>query len=1026
MADQGSTHTALELLAEYNDHRSQRDKEIDYIERRTFSEDTRPSYDELFKENVKLKLQINEQETEIDGLKKLIKGLTDNKALKLYSTVEQVVNQDDSDVNTELILPPRSADRKRNAKNLNIPIPEMNYHNSIPTVPHIDVTSNNTSEEEKEEALDSYSKPIDDVTSPESSNVIPVSSQVNISPAASVTYTTSRITIASPHSSRSSLVQGRVRSPQSANRVAAVINNQLHSPLRSDLCRDSNFILTGNFTNRPSPSTALEKQKTESPQSNVGALRISNKATDFSPSSKQNLNNFADFLDDTFGEEAENLKSNATPEGIQPPPPPPSFTPLSRDRGTPTSIKLGSPVILNRREHASEKEISAGKSSLNSSVSSVHASEALTDLDGKQKASSESLLVRSAGTASALCSQTGANLEVKRPRVTSISTQHSTTQSLTSEIPLFVQPEEFGSIRMEVLSSLYHEGESSYDHPHLLFSVIDRKSGKEMFKFSKSLQKLYELDSYLKPKVPTLSLPTLPDRQLFESLVPTKVDLRRERLNQYFRSIFSVPKFPPNVGLKIAQFISTDTVMNPVMLGDTVKEGPLLMRRAKALGNGFNWRSRYGVLGGEILQLYDRRQPTETIRLRQSTIELLPNLPEDRYGTKNGFVINEHKKSGLSSSTKYYLCAETSREREIWVSVLSEYFVNPMIPPSSSIGSLSTGVENGASYSKNETGNGVDQIYVTDLTSNSTHNESTNSSPHEADESIEYDKDTRRLKMRSFFPFKKLTSNALSMVYDDAETTVSQESELKFSDNSVAKSLENMNLSTDASLNSVFGSPLEKCLQLSSHNYQGTYDIPSVVYRCLEFLYKNHGVQEEGIFRLSGSSVLIKSLQEQFDREHDVDLSQYNNTVADANNGSTGTYIDVNTVSGLLKLYLRKLPHLIFGEDEYTSFKGVVDKNHDNPAQVAIEFKGLVRSGVVRQANISLMYALFELLVRIRENSRYNKMNLRNLCIVFSPTLNIPVTILQPLIIDFACIFQDAAPVSQSEREKIDIHIPQV
>lgn len=1023
MADQGSTHTALELLAEYNDHTSQRDKAIEHIERRTVSEDTRPSYDELFKENVKLKLQINEQETEIDGLKKLIKGLRDNKLLKGCDTVEQSIDHDDSNAYTEPILPPRSADRKRNAKNLNIPIPDVTSHNSIPQVPHIDVTSNNTSEEENEEALDLYSKPIEDITSPGSSNVIPVTSQVNISPAASVTYTTSRITIASPHSPRNSSVQSRVRSPQSANRVAAVINNQLHSPLRSDLGRDPNFILTGNFINNPSPSTILERHTTESSQSNVDALRIGHKGTDFSPSSKQNLNKFADFLDDTFGEEAENLKSNPTPEGVQPPPPPPSFTPL---RGTPTSIKLGSPVILNRREHAPGKDVNPGKSSLNSSVSSVHASEPLPDSDVKQETSNESLLVRSAGTASALSSQTGVILEAKRPRVASISTQQSTVQSLSSEIPLFVQPEEFGSIRMEILSSLYHEGESFYDHPQLLFSVIDRKSGKEMFKFSKSLQKLYELDTYLKPKVPTLSLPALPDRQLFETLVPTKVDIRRERLNQYFRSIFSVPEFPPNVALKIAQFMSTDTVMNPVMLGDTVKEGSLLMRRAKALGNGFTWRSRYGVLGGEILQLFDRRQPAETIRLRQSTIELLPNLPEDKYGTKNGFVINEHKKSGLSSTTKYYLCAETSREREIWVSALSEYFVNALIPPSSSVGSLNSGGENGAPYSKIETNNGVDQIYVTDLTSNSTHNDSANSSPREADESTEYDRDSRRLKMRSFFPFKKLTSNALSMVYDDAEPMASQESELKFSDNSIAKSLENMNLSKDSSQNSVFGSPLEKCLRLSSHKYQGIYEIPSVVYRCLEFLYKNHGVQEEGIFRLSGSSALIKSLQEQFDREHDIDLSQYNNNVANSNNGSSGTYIDVNTVSGLLKLYLRKLPHLIFGEDEYASFKGVVDKNHDNPAQVAIEFKGLVRSGVVRQANKSLMYALFELLVRIRENSRYNKMNLRNLCIVFSPTLNIPVTILQPLIIDFACIFQDAAPVGQSERERIDIHIPQV
>nr|6FSF_A Chain A, GTPase-activating protein BEM3 [Saccharomyces cerevisiae S288C] len=248
---------------------------------------------------------------------------------------------------------------------------------------------------------------------------------------------------------------------------------------------------------------------------------------------------------------------------------------------------------------------------------------------------------------------------------------------MKSDIPLFVQPEDFGTIQIEVLSTLYRDNE---DDLSILIAIIDRKSGKEMFKFSKSIHKVRELDVYMKSHVPDLPLPTLPDRQLFQTLSPTKVDTRKNILNQYYTSIFSVPEFPKNVGLKIAQFISTDTVMTPPMMDDNVKDGSLLLRRPKTLTGNSTWRVRYGILRDDVLQLFDKNQLTETIKLRQSSIELIPNLPEDRFGTRNGFLITEHKKSGLSTSTKYYICTETSKERELWLSAFSDY-----IDPSQSL-----------------------------------------------------------------------------------------------------------------------------------------------------------------------------------------------------------------------------------------------------------------------------------------------------------------------------------------------------
>ncbi|QLG70452.1 hypothetical protein HG535_0A03910 [Zygotorulaspora mrakii] len=1032
---ENASQKTLELLAQYDNHTSERDKAIEHIERRVVNEDM-PTYDDLFKENVKLKLQLKEQETEIEALKSLVQGMRSSKLNANVVTVGDRSGESAQYVTAkkELLLPPRSADREKNSKNLSIPIPGVDSSNAVGRVI---LSSTESSSGHTLTPQESLEKSVErNIKSPMKVKGNMHASKSDVSPAASVTYKTSRITIASPNSPGRSVASSRVRSPQSANRVTAVINNHVHSPLRSN--NESEIFSTDKDSNDTVDLSPLgDEINLKSPLAHINALKLEDKAVEFSPSSKQNLNSFADFLEDTFKKSesdlTENLKgqqasyiSSPTPTPVPPSLPFPSIT---REREIPTSMKLGSPVILNRKEQDHVTNSSTRKSSLNTSLSKVQLANAVAT-SPKQTLPSESPQNRSTETAALFTgSLPPSNSNAAWPHAGSFNSTRSPNEKST--IPLFVQPEDFGTIKMRVLSTLYHETESNFDEPQVLFSVIDRKSQKEMFKFSKTIRKIYELDVYLKPRLSSLSLPALPDKQLLESLAPSKVDERREVLAQYFFSIFSIPNYPPNAALRIAQFMSTDTVMNPVLLGDTVKEGSLLMRRPKTLGSAGNWRARYGILGGDVLTLFDKGQVSERIRLKQSTIELLPNLPEDKHGTKNGFVINEHRKSGLSNTTKYFLCAETSKEREIWVSAISEFIFSASIPPTSTI--TSTNAEGNAVRTKIDNGS-VDQIYVTDLTvdSGSQSNEDNASSvSHEVDNMEEYEdskesKEIKRLKMRSFFPFKKITSNALNMMYDDADTIASQDSDPKFSDNSIAKSLENMNLSPEKHQSKVFGSPLEDCLKLSSHTYLGKYEIPSVVYRCLEFLYKNRGIQEEGLFRLSGSSALIKSLQEQFDTRYDVDLFNYNKHIPETNVSSSGTFIDVNTVSGLLKLYLRRLPHSIFGDEEYASFKYITDQYNNDTSQIAYKFRDLIRSGGIPEANVSLMYCLFELLLRIQENQRYNKMSAKNLCIVFSPTLNVPVTILRPLIIDFACIFQDGSPVEQEINQDVDVHIPQI
>lgn len=60
----------------------------------------------------------------------------------------------------------------------------------------------------------------------------------------------------------------------------------------------------------------------------------------------------------------------------------------------------------------------------------------------------------------------------------------------------------------------------------------------------------------------------------------------------------------------------------------------------------------------------------------------------------------------------------------------------------------------------------------------------------------------------------------------------------------------------------VFGVPLEAAVKVSPAA-EG-YDLPSVVFRCIEYLDAKDAASEEGIYRLSGSSAVIKGLKEKF------------------------------------------------------------------------------------------------------------------------------------------------------------------
>ncbi|KAK9236767.1 hypothetical protein V1525DRAFT_378626 [Lipomyces kononenkoae] len=188
----------------------------------------------------------------------------------------------------------------------------------------------------------------------------------------------------------------------------------------------------------------------------------------------------------------------------------------------------------------------------------------------------------------------------------------------------------------------------------------------------------------------------------------------------------------------------------------------------------------------------------------------------------------------------------------------------------------------------------------------------------------------------------------------------------------------------------IFGITLAQAIEIS-YIAKGEVKLPSVVYRCIEYLDAKDAAKEEGIFRLSGSSTVIRALKERFNTDADVNLVE------------DGAHYDVHAVAGLLKLYLRELPTNILTDELKVDFVQSVEI-HDRQSRLDMVHV-LLRQ--LPPENYSLLKALSRFLIKIIERADQNKMNIRNVGIVFAPTLNISNALVQMFVADYAVLFID-------------------
>ncbi|ORZ13471.1 hypothetical protein BCR42DRAFT_418379 [Absidia repens] len=205
----------------------------------------------------------------------------------------------------------------------------------------------------------------------------------------------------------------------------------------------------------------------------------------------------------------------------------------------------------------------------------------------------------------------------------------------------------------------------------------------------------------------------------------------------------------------------------------------------------------------------------------------------------------------------------------------------------------------------------------------------------------------------------------------------------------------------------VFGVPLEEAVRVS--RVSDGYPLPAVVFRCIEYLDAKNAILEEGLYRLSGSNATLQKLKKKFNQDGDVPLL------------NAKEEYDVHVVAGLLKMWLRELPITVLTRELRPEFIQVIDllerKDRVN------ELGRLVSE--LPLANYTLLRILTSHLIRVVKHCDTNLMTVRNIGIVFSPTLGIPGSIFNLFLSEFDYIFWttkdgDAAPRRLEDEEEDD------
>ncbi|KAI0203948.1 hypothetical protein F4808DRAFT_393804 [Astrocystis sublimbata] len=625
---------------------------------------------------------------------------------------------------------------------------------------------------------------------------------------------------------------------------------------------------------------------------------------------------------------------------------------------------------------------------------------------------------------------------------------------MTEEYPdLLLAPNALPSVVVKVASSRMRPSRASLlsltqleEDPVLTLAILSRSEGAELWRVEKDSSSLAKLDQRMK-QCSSFTAKT-PDRSLFSGHAPAKLDARRTILDSYLDELLNTLLDLPTA-IELCKYLSTNAL--PPNADDTndtrEKTGPQKGPGGRPFKNGYltkrgknfgGWKARYFVLDGPNLKYYETPGGAHlgTIKLLNAQIGKQaqhnsegspaggPNGDEPDNQYRHAFLVLEPKKKDATSYVKHVLCAESDDERDQWVDALLRWidYRDPnddeAVLKSSSHGhNHVTGVNakkkmygQGKSHdARNESqdaliGMSYDTAKQGDIPDGAPLKRRGTASPEPVEKmaassyTISAPRDPQIISDSASWGSK---SNLLQPGPSTEEKKQRKRSFFGFGPKARSSSDDQDPLYNSSGgstpqpppesrmpVRQSFGAPLAEAVRFCGP-FDTNVPLPAVVYRCIQYLDLKNAILEEGIFRLSGSNVVIKQLRERFNLEGDVNLL------------TDETYYDIHAVASLLKLYLRELPTTILTRDLHMHFVAITEMtNHKEKIAALAE---LVQR--LPLANETLLKYLIAFLIKIINHSDMNKMTVRNVGIVFSPTLNIPAPVFALLLQNYQGIF---------------------
>ncbi|XP_056439830.1 rho GTPase-activating protein 21-like isoform X2 [Gadus chalcogrammus] len=163
-----------------------------------------------------------------------------------------------------------------------------------------------------------------------------------------------------------------------------------------------------------------------------------------------------------------------------------------------------------------------------------------------------------------------------------------------------------------------------------------------------------------------------------------------------------------------------------------------------------------------------------------------------------------------------------------------------------------------------------------------------------------------------------------------------------------------------------FGVRLDDCPPAQTNQF-----VPLIVEVCCRVV-EERGLEYTGIYRVPGNNTAISSLQDELNHKGLAHIDTQDDK-----------WRDLNVISSLLKSFFRKLPEPLFTNEKYADF---IEANRiEDPAERLKAIKRLLHE--LPDHHYQTLKFLSAHLKAVADNSEKNKMEPRNLAIVFGPTL---------------------------------------